>query len=68
MIDTNKLSYFIKKSGLKKKYIADQLGICLSTFSRKLNNKVDFTISQIRLLCEILNIDDKDRDEIFFRQ
>lgn len=66
MTNTKELSLIIKNSGLKKRYIAEKMGICLSTFSRKINNKAEFNTTQISLLCEMLNINDEKRNEIFF--
>lgn len=67
MTNTRELLKIIKNSGLKKKYIAEQLGICLPTLSRKINNKTEFNTSQISLLCHILNIDEEKRNNIFFK-
>lgn len=66
MTNSNELLKIIKNSGLKKRYIAEKMGICLSTFSRKVNNKVEFNTKQISSLCEILNINDDERNKIFF--
>ncbi|RGD73850.1 helix-turn-helix domain-containing protein [Anaerofustis stercorihominis] len=66
MTNSNELLKIIKNSGLKKGYIAEKMGICLSTFSRKVNNKVEFNTKQISSLCEILHINDDERNKIFF--
>lgn len=44
--------------------IAAELGISRQSFSCKLNNKIQFKVSEIQRLCELLNISNK--DEYFF--
>lgn len=67
MVDTKKLEQLIRKSGLKKGYLAEQLGISRGTFCALLNNRTEFRVSQIRTLCEILGIhDDETLRAIFF--
>lgn len=68
MTNTTELLKIIKNSGFKKKYIAEKLGVCLATFSRKINNKTEFNTTQISILCEILNIDEEKRNNIFFEK
>jgi transcriptional regulator with XRE-family HTH domain len=47
-------------------FLADMLGIDPSTLSRKINNKTEFTASEIDILCRLLKISAKDRMAIFF--
>ena len=59
----------IRRSGLKKGYIAEKLGVTPSTFSALLNNKSEFKASQISIICKLLNIqDDAEVKAIFFAQ
>ncbi len=66
MTNTSLLEQYIQKSGYKKAYIAQQLGLSRSGFARKLNNKNEFKASEMVILCELLNISSKDKEAIFF--
>lgn len=67
MIDSKKLEERIKQSGLKKGYLAERIGVSRTTFSALLSNKSEFKVSQIRTLCELLDIhDDETLRAIFF--
>ena len=69
MIDSKKLEEKIQQSGLKKGYLAERLGVSRATFSALLSNKTEFKVSQIRVLCELLDIhDDETLRAIFFAQ
>ena len=59
MTNTKKLNEIIKNSGLKKKYIAEQIGRTPYGFALKLSGKHEFTASEIKKLCELLSITDK---------
>lgn len=48
----------IQQSGLKKGYIAEKLGVSRATFCALLSNKAEFKASQIRVLCDLLDIQD----------
>ena len=50
------LKELIQNSGFKIKYLAKKLGIRYETLYFKLKGEKDFTQSEIRKLCEILNI------------
>jgi DNA-binding XRE family transcriptional regulator len=50
----------IKKSGLKRKYIAKELDINYDTFRRKLKGDSDFKVEELLKLCEIIKIDIKE--------
>ena len=69
MTDIKLLKETIRRSGLKKGYIAEKLGVTPSTFSALLNNKSEFKASQISTICKILNIrDNAEVRAIFFNQ
>lgn len=69
MTDTEALVNLIEKSGLKYKYIADQLGISYFSLNRKINNVTEFKTSEVSKLCELLNIDSaKDKENIFLKR
>ena len=67
MTNTKELNKRIKKSGLKKSYIAITLGIAVSTLSRKISGKLDFKASEIDTLCNLLGIESlEEKEAIFF--
>ncbi|EAF5877597.1 XRE family transcriptional regulator [Listeria monocytogenes] len=51
-----KISIVIEKKGLKKKYVANKLGITPETFGRKLNKPNTFSAMQIASLVEVLGV------------
>ena len=66
MTNTTLLEEYIDKSGYKKGYIAETLGISRYTFTLKCKNKNEFKASEIETLCGLLNIGIADRIKIFF--
>lgn len=66
MTNTTLLEDYIKKSGYKKSYIAEQLNLTPYGLNLKINNKSEFKASEMATLCEILKINAKDKDAIFF--
>lgn len=66
MTNVTLLDEYIKKSGFKKSFIAEQLGISSYGFALKCSNKNEFKATEIELLCNLLKIDIKDRMAIFF--
>ncbi len=67
MTNIDMLEDKIFESGLKKGYIAAKIGVSPSTFSALLNNRTEFKASQIRDICNVLNItDDAEIKAIFF--
>ena len=66
MTNTSLLEEYIKKSGYKKSYIIEVLGISRYGFALKCNNKAEFKASEIEALCSLLKISTKDRMAIFF--
>ena len=66
MTNTSLLEYYIEKSGYKKSFIAEQLGITAYGFALKVNNKSEFKASEMTILCKLLKISTKDKEAIFF--
>lgn len=67
MTDIKKLNDIIKESGLKKTYIAEQLGISKASFSAKANGKGEFKVREVIVLCKILGIRSlQEKEDIFF--
>jgi transcriptional regulator with XRE-family HTH domain len=64
--NTSFLKDYIKQSGYKIRYLAQQLGISEHSLSRKINGKNEFKANEIELLCKLLKIGAKDRMAIFF--
>ena len=66
--NTDLLQSKIKASGLKKKFIAEELGITVKALNKKIKNKVEFLASEINKLCILLNLSDPEITEIFFNE
>lgn len=67
MTDMTLLKDVIRKSGLKKTYLAEALGLSYQGFLNKLNGANEFTASEIGILKKVLNLSDKDVVRIFLR-
>ena len=68
MLNRNKLKAKVIENGFAMKQIAKMLQISESTLYRKINGKSDFTRKEIQDLKEILNLDTKTAEEIFFAE
>ena len=69
MTDTELLTCKIDGSGLKRTYIAGKLGLSPYGLSKKINNESEFKGSEIKLLCQILNIKTlEEKESIFFAE
>lgn len=66
MTNTPLLEKYIEKSGYRRGYIAEALGISSYTLAMKINNTSEFRASEIEKLCDLLNIDVAERMSIFF--
>ena len=66
MTNTSLLLQYIEESGLKKGYIAKQLGINRYSLAKKIKNENEFLGSEMQKLGELLNLDCGERDRIFF--
>ena len=68
MVDTEKLEGLIDKTGKKKSFLADQLGITIQSLKRKTSNKTDFKSSEVQILCQELGITSlTEKEKIFFK-
>lgn len=67
---TNKklLEEYISRRGLKKGFLAEQLGLSRQGFRNCLNNRAEFRASHIRILCELLELDAELKEAIFFAE
>lgn len=64
MVDTQHLEMLIRKSGKKKSYLADKCKITRQSLTSKINNRSEFTIFQMNVLCAelgIVDLDEKDK-------
>ena len=68
MTDTIAFEIAITKSQLSKKAVAKALGISSMSLIRKASNITEFKASEISKLVEILKLNNKERDKIFFAQ
>lgn len=66
MTNSELLKSAINNSGFTMIYIAKQLKISYQTFYNKINNKSEFKASEIILLCSLLNLEFRKRENIFF--
>lgn len=67
MVDTNMLNQYIDASGLKRRHLAEALGLSAYGLARKINNETEFKVSEVIKLCELLRIYSiADREQIFF--
>lgn len=60
-----KLKEIIERSGLKKTFIAEQLGLSYQGYLKKESGKSQFTAKQIAVLKDLLKLSNKDVAEIF---
>ena len=68
MINTEILNKIINESGLKRSYIAKEIGLSPYGLAKKINGITEFKASEISELCKILHIVGlKNRDKIFFK-
>lgn len=66
MTNTQLLRNKMEQSGYKLRFIASKLGISYQGFLNKVENKTEFTASEIQILYNLLDMDEADRDAIFF--
>lgn len=66
MTNTTLLEEYIKKSGLKKNYIAKKLKLSPYGLTKKIRNENEFKTSEIHVLCELLNIKTLEKKESIF--
>ena len=67
MTDTKRLNEIISKSGMKKKALAERVGLTPPGLANKINGKTEFKSNEIKKLAAALGITDpQDICEIFF--
>lgn len=65
--DIEKLNKKIENSGFKKGFVAKKLGLSPYGLSRKMKGKNEFKVKEANLLASLLNLSDKEKLEIFFK-
>lgn len=58
----------IEGSGYKLIFIASKLDVTYQGLLNKLNGITEFKLSEVRTLCDLLNIDNHKKEDIFFNQ
>lgn len=66
MFDRNKFRAKVIENGLTMEQVADKMNINTATLYRKMNGESDFTRKEMQLLRNILSLNTKTADEIFF--
>lgn len=66
MTNTKLLEKAIEDSGLKKKYLAERIGLTPAGFRNCITNKAEFRVSHVVILCDELNITEPERREAIF--
>ena len=66
MTNTEELNRAIDESGIKRKYIADALGISVQALRLKILNRTEFKQNEIATLRNILKLTQREADLIFF--
>lgn len=66
MTNTKLLRSKIDESGYKLRFIAKKLGITYQGFLNKINNDTEFKATEIKILCDLLDIDIQQKEVIFF--
>lgn len=68
MVDTQMLEELIADTGIKKTYLARQIGISVQNLRLKIQNKSDFKSNEVAILCRELGITRlTDKEKIFFK-
>lgn len=69
LVDILYLEKMIEKSGKKKGYLAEKLGISRQYFRMKCNNEADFTTREVDILCrELCIVKLSEKEKIFFKK
>lgn len=66
MINTKLLKQKIDESGYRFSWIAKQLNLSPYGLRKKVDGENEFKVSEVSKICKLLNISDKERENIFF--
>lgn len=67
MLDVERYADIVNRSGLKKVFIAEKLGISYQGYLNKEQGKNDFTTSQVKILKDLFNLTKTEVAEIFLQ-
>lgn len=65
-MNNKKLNSTIKEKGLKKQYIALELGIAPYSLAKKLKGENEFKVSEMVKLSDLLDLSEQEKNDIFF--
>lgn len=65
-VDTSLLEDAIERSGLKVGYLLEKLGISRQAFHYKRKGRTAFRQSEVYVLCDLLNLSETEKQQIFF--
>ena len=65
MTDVERLKEEVEKSGLKKVFIADKLGITYQGYLKKESGKTEFKAKEVSIMQTLLGLSTKETKEIF---
>lgn len=66
MIKTELLKEKIEESGYRFDWIAKQLNLSVFGMRKKVNGENEFKVSEVKKISKILNLNEKEREKIFF--
>ena len=66
MIETEFLKKKIEESGYRFNCIAKQLNLSPFGMRKKVNGENEFKVSEVKKISELLNLNEKEREKIFF--
>lgn len=66
MVSTKMLRDKINDAGYKLQFVAEKCGLTYFGFMKKVNNETEFKASEIMILKVLLNLTDKEVNQIFF--
>lgn len=67
MTNTVLLEEKISQSGLRKKFLAERMGLSPYGLANKISGKTDFKTEEVAIICGLLKITSlKEKEEIFF--
>lgn len=67
MTDSLYLKSMLVRRGITLEDVSEQIGVSKTSLSYKINNKRQFTATEIAKLSSILQLTTEERDKIFFR-
>ena len=66
MYQREKMEEAIKASGLRKRFIAEKINMGYDTMLAKISGRLEWKISEVQKLTELLGLEPGQRDIIFF--